>query len=104
MLQSIFVLNTIFGGDMLSIIAENPVRIVLICIGILVGIACIKQRHILSCLVILVLTILLTIITFTDLFKNILKSIPIAFQYGIVVFLTILFCIIYEYEASRKER
>lgn len=102
MLQNRLILNTSFWTKTLSIGIEYPIRIILIGVGIWVGVTCIKQRHFLTCLVLLVHTVLLTVVTFTNLFTNFLKSVPILLQYGGVAVLIVLFLIVYEYESSRE--
>jgi hypothetical protein len=102
MLQNSLILNTSFWTKTLSIGIEYPIRIILIGVGIWVGVTCIKQRHFLSCLVLLLHTVLLTVVTFTNLLTSPLKSVPTLLQYGGVAVLTVLYCIIYEYESSRE--
>ncbi|KWU65478.1 hypothetical protein AWW70_10345 [Bacillus mycoides] len=84
------------------ILLKYPVRIILICIGIGWIFKCIKQGFLFSAALMLTILTLLFIVTYTDILESVLNGIPLAIQYGGVVFLIILSCIIFDYESSRQ--
>lgn len=86
--------------NLFSILLKYPVRIILICIGIGWIFKCIKQGFFFSAALMLTILTLLFIITFTDILASVLNSIPLTIQYGGVVFLIMLSCIMFDYETS----
>ncbi|QWH64275.1 hypothetical protein EXW39_30030 (plasmid) [Bacillus mycoides] len=62
----------------------------------------IKNKLILSTVMSIIYFIVLFLVTFTELLKPFLENIPILFGYVGAIFATILMCIVYEYEDSKK--
>ncbi|MDR4173623.1 hypothetical protein COE04_22210 [Bacillus cereus] len=88
--------------NLFPLILKYPIRIVVILLGLVLILKCIKQRLFLSAVLMVSALALLIIVTFTNILTSILTDIPLTVQYVSLVIFAIIYCFIFDYELSRN--
>ena len=103
MLQLTFLNNFVFGETIISSVLKNPIYSIITCLGFWTMFGCLRNRYFGSFFIMALLNTLLIAITFTNVLADFLDSISKLLQYGSVIILIVLFCLVYDYEASHKQ-